>query len=46
METQKWRGDLRFVSVGDGGPSVMMGGLRPSLLLSAMTSDMRPLVAI
>ena len=39
-----WRGGLRFASVGDGGPSVVMGGLRQSPLLSVMTLDMRPLV--
>ena len=43
METQMWRGGLRFALVGDGGPSVVMGGLRQSLLLSAMTSDMNQL---
>ena len=31
METQKWRGEFRFVSVEDGGPLVVMGGLRLSL---------------
>ena len=35
-----WRGGLRFASVGDGEPSVVMGGLRQSPLLSVMTSDM------
>ena len=35
-----WRGGLRFASVGDGRPSVVMGGLRQSPLLSVMTSDM------
>ena len=43
METQMWRGGLRSALVGDGGPSVVMGGLRQSLLLSAMTSDMNQL---
>ena len=41
-----WRGGLRFASVGDGGPSVVMGGLRQSPLSSVMTSDMRPLVRL
>ena len=40
MGPQMWRGGLRFASVGDGGPSVVMGGLTESLLLSAMISDM------
>ena len=40
MGTQMWRGGLRFATVGDGGPSVVMGGLTESLLLSAMISDM------
>ena len=35
-----WRGGLRFASVRDGGPSVVMGGLRQSPLLSVMTLDM------
>ena len=34
-----WRGGLRFASVGDGGPSVVMGGFRQSPLSSVMTSD-------
>ena len=40
MGTQMWRGGLRFATVGDGGPSVVMGGLTESLLLSAMILDM------
>ena len=46
MEPRMWRGGLRFASVGDGGPSVVMGGLRQSPLSSVMTSDMRPLVRL
>ena len=44
METERQREELRSVSVGDGGPSMVMDGLRLSLLLSAMTLDMRLLV--
>ena len=46
MGTQMWRGGLRFASVGDGGPSVVMGGLTESPLLSAMISDMTQVVNI
>ena len=39
-----WRGGWRFASVRDGGPSMVIDGLKESLLLSAMTSDLNQLV--
>ena len=44
--SQRGRGDWRCVSVRGGALSVVMDGLTPTLVLSAMTSDMTSLVYI
>ena len=40
MERKRQGGELRFVSVRDGGPSVVMDGQGLSLISYVMTSDM------
>ena len=44
MERQTKKGELRFVSVGDGAPSQEMAGPILSQPLSAMISDMSQLL--